>query len=108
MTNGPVEVAFFVFSDFMNYKSGVYEKSAGASGPEGGHAVKAVGWGTESVNDTAVDYWIIANRCRTQRDFHVVLGIRVSFWISMQQPLGSHFGFHFRGVSWGQFWLSWG
>ena len=57
MTNGPVEVAFFVFSDFRNYKSGVYQKSDKAQGPEGGHAVKALGWGTEG----GVDYWLIAN-----------------------------------------------
>ena len=48
MAHGPVEVAFFVFSDFMHYKSGVYQKSANATGPEGGHAVKALGWGTDA------------------------------------------------------------
>ena len=57
MTHGPVEVGFFVFSDFRLYKSGVYQKSANATGPEGGHAVKALGWGTED----GVPYWIIAN-----------------------------------------------
>ena len=113
MSNGPVEVAFFVFSDFMTYKSGVsnlawlfcsyplhldgraattifmwatskilgrpdqmhacssgpwtwwpwtwclqvYQKSKAAAGPEGGHAVKAIGWGT----DAGTDYWLIVN-----------------------------------------------
>ena len=51
------QVGFFVFSDFRLYKSGVYQKSANATGPEGGHAVKALGWGTED----GADYWIIAN-----------------------------------------------
>ena len=55
MTNGPIEVAFTVYSDFLTYKSGVYKHSSGS--PLGGHAVKMVGWGEE--NGTA--YWKIAN-----------------------------------------------
>eukprot|EP01012_Entosiphon_sulcatum_P067944 TRINITY_DN97856_c0_g1_i1.p1 TRINITY_DN97856_c0_g1~~TRINITY_DN97856_c0_g1_i1.p1 ORF type:complete len:112 (+),score=25.73 TRINITY_DN97856_c0_g1_i1:27-362(+) len=55
MTNGPVEVAFSVYQDFFSYKSGVYVHKSG--GLAGGHAVKAVGWGT--LNN--VDYWLIAN-----------------------------------------------
>ena len=27
----------------------------------GGHAVKMVGWGTDSTSGKAVDYWLIAN-----------------------------------------------
>jgi len=59
MTNGPFEVAFWVFSDFMQYKSGVYQLTSHAAkqGFMGGHAVKVVGWGT----DAGVDYWTIAN-----------------------------------------------
>jgi cathepsin B len=53
---GPVETGFTVYSDFMNYKSGIYKKSASAS-VLGGHAVKIVGWGKE--NDT--EFWIVAN-----------------------------------------------
>ena len=55
MTNGPIEVAFNVYQDFMNYKSGVYIHKSGSF--LGGHAVKAVGWGVEGGNK----YWIIAN-----------------------------------------------
>jgi len=55
--NGPIEVAFFVFSDFMHYQSGVYVKSKTAQGPLGGHAVKILGWGTEA----GVPYWLVAN-----------------------------------------------
>jgi len=56
MTNGPVEVAFWVFSDFMTYSSGVYSLTHGSKFV-GGHAVKIIGWGT--LNGT--DYWIAAN-----------------------------------------------
>ena len=56
MTNGPVEAAFTVYEDFMNYKSGVYHHTSGSV--LGGHAIKAIGWGT---TDEGVDYWIMAN-----------------------------------------------
>jgi cathepsin B len=61
MTNGPVQVAFTVYSSFMNYKSGVYQKHWYEFLPEGGHAVKVVGWGTES----NTDYWLVANSWNT-------------------------------------------
>lgn len=53
--NGPVEVAFTVYADFPTYKSGVYQHTTG--GQLGGHAVRALGYGTEN----GVKYWIIAN-----------------------------------------------
>jgi cathepsin B len=56
MTNGPLEVAFWVFDDFFNYQGGIYSLSKGSSFM-GGHAVKLVGWGTEN----GVDYWTIIN-----------------------------------------------
>ena len=55
MTNGPIEVAFTVYEDFMTYKSGIYQHVEGK--PLGGHAVKLVGWGVED----GVEYWKIAN-----------------------------------------------
>ena len=57
MTNGPIQVAFMVYKSFMSYKSGVYSKHFWELLPEGGHAVKIVGWGTES----GTDYWLVAN-----------------------------------------------
>jgi len=57
MTNGPVQVAFKVYKSFMGYKTGVYQKHFWELLPEGGHAVKVVGWGT----DSGVDYWRVAN-----------------------------------------------
>jgi cathepsin B len=55
MTNGPIEAAFSVYQDFMSYKSGVYQHKSGQL--LGGHAIKVLGWGT----DSGVDYWLIAN-----------------------------------------------
>ena len=57
LAHGPFEVAFFVYSDFMQYKGGVYRKGPQAQGPLGGHAVKLVGWGDEA----GVPYWLVAN-----------------------------------------------
>lgn len=54
-TKGPIEVAFSVYEDFLTYKSGVYQHKTGSM--LGGHAVKAIGYGTEG----GVKYWIIAN-----------------------------------------------
>lgn len=54
--NGPVEVAFDVYSDFLTYKSGVYQHTSGDY--LGGHAVKMLGWG---VATDGTPYWIVAN-----------------------------------------------
>jgi len=54
-TNGPVEAAFTVYSDFLTYKSGVYHHTTGSA--LGGHAIKILGWGTENGSD----YWLVAN-----------------------------------------------
>jgi cathepsin B len=54
-TNGPVEVAFTVYQDFMSYSSGVYHHVSG--GVLGGHAVKNIGWGVSN----GQKYWLIAN-----------------------------------------------
>jgi len=55
MTNGPVEVAFSVYADFLTYKSGVYHHTSGSM--LGGHAVKMLGWGV----DNGTPYWLVAN-----------------------------------------------
>ena len=55
MTNGPFEVAFDVYEDFMTYKSGIYKHLTGDY--LGAHAVKIVGWGYEA----GVEYWKVAN-----------------------------------------------
>jgi len=57
MTNGPVEVAFTVYSDFLTYQSGVYQYTSGDE--LGGHAVKMLGWGVWT--DGTTPYWIVAN-----------------------------------------------
>ena len=55
MTNGPAEGAFTVYSDFVNYKSGVYIHTTGS--PLGGHAIRILGWGEEN----GTPYWLVAN-----------------------------------------------
>lgn len=55
MTNGPVEGAFTVYSDFPSYKSGVYRHVSGSV--LGGHAIRVLGWGEEA----GTPYWLIAN-----------------------------------------------
>jgi len=57
--NGPIEVAFTVYSDFLTYKSGVYQYQTGDA--LGGHAVKLIGYG--SLN--SVDYWLCQNSWTT-------------------------------------------
>jgi len=57
--NGPMEVAFTVYSDFLTYKSGVYYYQSGDE--LGGHAVKVIGYGTES----GMDYWLCQNSWTT-------------------------------------------
>jgi cathepsin B len=54
--NGPITVAYTVYDDFLTYKSGVYQKSAGAKAL-GGHSVKIIGYGV----DAGVKYWTVAN-----------------------------------------------
>lgn len=58
MEHGPIEVAFYVYSDFYQYKSGVYQRSAQARGPVGGHAVKLIGWGDD---EEGRPYWLLVN-----------------------------------------------
>jgi len=57
--NGPIEVAFTVYSDFLTYKSGVYTQQS--QDALGGHAVKMIGYGTES----GMDYWLCQNSWTT-------------------------------------------
>uniref|UniRef100_A0A7E4UZY2 Pept_C1 domain-containing protein n=1 Tax=Panagrellus redivivus TaxID=6233 RepID=A0A7E4UZY2_PANRE len=58
-THGPVEVAFEVYEDFLNYDGGIYVHQGGKLG--GGHAVKLIGWG----EDAGIPYWIVANSWNT-------------------------------------------
>jgi cathepsin B len=60
MTNGPLAVAFTVYSDFPTYKSGVYQHTSGSA--LGGHAVEMIGWGVED----GTPYWLIKNSWNEQ------------------------------------------
>jgi len=52
---GPMETAFQVYEDFLQYKGGIYQYTSGNFA--GGHAVKIVGWGVEN----GINYWTLAN-----------------------------------------------
>uniref|UniRef100_A0A7S3D4W0 Peptidase C1A papain C-terminal domain-containing protein n=1 Tax=Palpitomonas bilix TaxID=652834 RepID=A0A7S3D4W0_9EUKA len=58
-SNGPIEGAFLVFEDFVNYKSGVYKYTSGSL--LGGHAVKIIGYGSES----GEEYFLVQNSWTT-------------------------------------------
>merc|ERR1712060_897502 len=83
MTNGPVQVAFMVYKSFMSYRSGVYQKHRFEFIPEGGHAVKLVGWGTED----GTDYWLVANSWNTNWGmdgfFKIKRGARCLPWVCL-------------------------
>jgi len=55
--NGPMELAFSVYQDFMTYKSGIYYHVTGSK--LGGHAVELVGYGTDE--ETGIEYWLCKN-----------------------------------------------
>lgn len=54
-TNGPLEGAFTVYTDFFNYAGGVYHHTNEQIA--GGHAIKVLGYGTLN----GEDYWLCAN-----------------------------------------------
>lgn len=59
--NGPIQVGFKVYRSFMAYRSGIYHKKKKEKTPEGGHAVKLVGYGAVGAHD----YWTVANSWTT-------------------------------------------
>ena len=60
---GPVIVGFMMFPDFVYDYNGktIYTHSDKSGGDLGGHAVRVVGWGEETVNGELIKYWWIAN-----------------------------------------------
>lgn len=55
-TDGSLEAAFDVYDDFFHYSGGVYQHDP-SSEYAGGHAVRVIGWGT----DSGTPYWLVAN-----------------------------------------------
>lgn len=58
MTKGPVGASLFVYSDFYDYKDGVYSHKASAA-PVGMHSIKIIGWGEDEY--TGNPYWLATN-----------------------------------------------
>lgn len=62
MTSGPIQVGFTVYMGFMLYRHGVYHKHVWEVAPQGGHAVKVIGWGVaRGLFGKPVEYWTVAN-----------------------------------------------
>lgn len=60
MAYGPVTAAFTVYDSFEAYTTGVYVYDPATAGAElGGHAIKVIGWGTDTA--TGLDYWLCNN-----------------------------------------------
>lgn len=61
--NGPIVSGFVVFDDFMTGYDGktIYQHLNKSANSEGGHAIRVVGWGEDTVNGEVVPYWWIAN-----------------------------------------------
>jgi len=57
VAKGPVVVSINALSNFMNYKSGIYDDSECKGKSGANHAVVIVGYGTEN----GIDYWLIRN-----------------------------------------------
>jgi len=73
-TNGPVEACFTVYSDFLAYKSGVYQYTNGTM--LGGHCIKVIGWGVDTSSN--LPYWLCNNSWTTywgdQGQFKILRG----------------------------------
>ena len=55
--NGPIQAGMYVYSDFMNYESGIYVHESG--GLLGGHAIVLIGWGYDEAS--SMHFWIAQN-----------------------------------------------
>jgi cathepsin B len=55
MQNGPMYCRFDVYTDFKEYKSGIYYVTSKSF--LGGHAVKLLGWGREN----GIEFWVLQN-----------------------------------------------
>lgn len=62
LRNGPAVSTMQVYTDFLTYKSGLYTKGDEIPKFSGQHAVKIVGWGTETEGENiGTKYWLIEN-----------------------------------------------
>ena len=60
---GPIVTSILVFTDLIEYQSGVYHHVSDEEGFDliGSHAVLLVGWGTISTEEGQVEYWTVKN-----------------------------------------------
>ena len=62
LNNGPVTAYMNVYDDFMNYKSGIYDRES--NNFLGGHLVKIIGWNLDQ--EESRYYWIVSNSWGTK------------------------------------------
>ena len=48
----------WVYSDFFNYKSGIYRRSTHGEDAKGFHSVRLIGWGEERFGYQVEKYWV--------------------------------------------------
>jgi len=68
--NGPFQAVFAVYSDFLEYKNGIYQHTSGPF--QGSHTVRVIGYGEEN----GVKYWTCANSWGTVWGEHGFFRIR--------------------------------
>ena len=60
---GTVVSGFIIYDNFLNNYDGksIYMGPTPDSKPQGGHAIRIVGWDQQEIEGKMIDYWIIAN-----------------------------------------------
>jgi len=61
---GPIVSGFMVYDDFTSSDydgTTIYMGPKQGAIPQGGHAVRILGWGREKIDDVDVEFWVIAN-----------------------------------------------
>lgn len=62
---GPIASGFHLYENLLELKNNdIYSSVAGNN--LGGHAIRIVGWGSKTVNNSKLEYWIIANSWGTK------------------------------------------
>ncbi|CAK5079422.1 unnamed protein product [Meloidogyne enterolobii] len=73
-TNGTVVGTMYVYSDFYHYSQGVYKHTTGEY--DGGHAIRLIGWGTQTCDGVDQPFWIAIN------SWNVEWGMKGTFLIA--------------------------
>ncbi|KAF7626126.1 Pept_C1 domain-containing protein [Meloidogyne graminicola] len=72
--NGTVVGTMYIYSDFYHYSEGVYKHTSGEY--DGGHAIRLIGWGTQTCSGIEQPFWIGIN------SWNVEWGMKGTFLIA--------------------------